>query len=117
MLGDALGRLSVAPDGICLDAEGALWVADGLGNRALRVRPGGEIVAEVSTGDTGVYATALGGDDGHTLFLCTAPASPSTSAGTPGRPPCWPPGSRCRRPERYEHLLAELTSSLPEEEP
>ncbi len=73
VLGDALGRLSVAPDGICLDAEGALWVADGLGNRALRVRPGGEIVAEVSTGDTGVYATALGGTDGHTLFLCTAP--------------------------------------------
>ena len=33
----------------------------------------------------------------------------------PGGPPCWPPGSRCRRPERYEHLLAELTSSLPEE--
>jgi len=70
---EALGRLGVAPDGMCLDAEGAVWIADALGNRALRVRAGGEIVAEVSTGDTGVYAVALGGADGHTLFLCTAP--------------------------------------------
>lgn len=65
--------LDVAPDGIAADAEGAIWVADALGERVLRVREGGEIVQEISTGDVGVYACALGGDDGRTLFLCTAP--------------------------------------------
>ena len=72
-VGEALGQLSVAPDGMCLDAEGAVWIADALGNRALRVREGGEVLQEISTGDTGVYAVALGGADGRTLYLCTAP--------------------------------------------
>ena len=72
-VGEALGQLSVAPDGMCLDAEGVVWIADALGNRALRVREGGEVLQEISTGDTGVYALALGGADGRTLFLCTAP--------------------------------------------
>jgi len=72
-VGEALAALSVAPDGMCLDAEGAVWIADALGNRALRVRAGGEIVDEVSAGDVGVYALVLGGSDGHTLYLCTAP--------------------------------------------
>jgi sugar lactone lactonase YvrE len=72
-VGEALGQLSVAPDGMCLDAEGAVWIADALGNRALRVREGGEVLQEISTGDTGVYALALGGADGRTLYLCTAP--------------------------------------------
>jgi sugar lactone lactonase YvrE len=66
------GALTVAPDGICADAEGAVWAADVLGGRAIRVREGGEIVESVTPG-TGVFACALGGDDGHTLFLCTAP--------------------------------------------
>lgn len=66
----ARGR--VAPDGICADAEGAIWVADPAGNRAIRVREGGEIVQVVEAG-TGVYACALGGVDRQTLFLCTAP--------------------------------------------
>jgi sugar lactone lactonase YvrE len=68
-----LGQLTVVPDGIALDAEGALWVADAIGNRALRVLEGGEITDEVSTGENGTYAVALGGADGRTLFLCTAP--------------------------------------------
>jgi sugar lactone lactonase YvrE len=68
----ALGELSVAPDGNALDAEGCLWIADALGGRAIRVREGGEILDEVSPG-TGVYACGLGGADGRTLYLCTAP--------------------------------------------
>ncbi|MDQ4118231.1 MAG: SMP-30/gluconolactonase/LRE family protein [Actinomycetota bacterium] len=71
---EALGELTVAPDGIStVDAEGAIWVADAKNNRALRVRQGGEIVEEVSTEAVGCYACALGGTDGRTLYLCTAP--------------------------------------------
>lgn len=70
---EALGLISVAPDGICADAEGAIWVADGLNRRVLRVREGGEVVQEVHPGD-GVYACMLGDEDGRTLFMCVAPS-------------------------------------------
>jgi len=68
----ALGQLVVAPDGCCLDAEGALWIADAVGARLLRVREGGEVVDEIAVG-TGVYACMLGGADGRTLYACAAP--------------------------------------------
>lgn len=68
----ALSQLVVAPDGCCLDAEGALWVADAIGNRLIRVRESGEIVDQIAVG-SGVYACMLGGDDGATLFACSAP--------------------------------------------
>lgn len=68
----ALGQLVVAPDGCCLDAEGALWIADAVGARLLRVREGGEVVDEIGVG-TGVFACMLGGADGRTLFACAAP--------------------------------------------
>ena len=67
-----LPHISVAPDGSCLDAEGALWIADATGGRLLRVTEGGEIVDEVNPGAP-VFACALGGPDGKTLFACTAP--------------------------------------------
>jgi sugar lactone lactonase YvrE len=70
--GEVLGQLVVGPDGLCADARGAVWAADALGNRAIRVADG-EIVDTVDAG-TGVFAVALGGDDGRTLFLCTAPS-------------------------------------------
>jgi sugar lactone lactonase YvrE len=69
----ALAQLEVAPDGICADAEGAVWVADAMHARLLRVREGGEILEEIAT-PTGVYACMLGGDDGRTLFACAAPS-------------------------------------------
>ncbi|GAA4665196.1 SMP-30/gluconolactonase/LRE family protein [Amycolatopsis dongchuanensis] len=65
-------QVVVAPDGCCLDAEGALWVADATGNRVLRVREGGEVSEEISPG-TGAFACMLGGEDGRTLFVCAAP--------------------------------------------
>jgi sugar lactone lactonase YvrE len=64
---------SCAPDGIALDAEGAVWVADAASKRAIRVREGGQILEEFGAGDLDVIACALGGDDGRTLFLCTTP--------------------------------------------
>ncbi|GAB3309318.1 gluconolactonase [Epidermidibacterium keratini] len=63
----------IHPDGCTLDAEGALWVADTLGSRAIRVAEGGEILDQVDVGEETAFACALGGDDGKTLFICVAP--------------------------------------------
>jgi sugar lactone lactonase YvrE len=71
-VGKVLTALAVASDGCCLDAEGALWVADAAHGRVVRVTEGGHIVDEIQL-QTGVFACALGGADGRTLFLCTAP--------------------------------------------
>ena len=62
------------PDGICLDAEGAVWVADARNPRVLRVFDGGRIERTVST-DRPAFACMLGGDDRQTLFVCTCTAS------------------------------------------
>ena len=72
VIDEALPHLTVAPDGLCLDAEDAVWVADANHGRVLRVRDGGEVVEEIAV-DSGVYACMLGGDDGRTLFLSAAP--------------------------------------------
>src|SRR5689334_18619250 len=63
------------PDGICLDAEGAIWVADARGNRLVRVFEGGRIERTISTGAQGAFACMLGGDDRRTLFICTCSGS------------------------------------------
>src|ERR671911_2772194 len=64
----------VAPDGIALDVEGRIWVADGGGGPVLLVAEGGEVVDRVQQPDgLGVYACMLGGEDGRTLLMCAAP--------------------------------------------
>lgn len=68
-----LAACTIAPDGQALDAEGAVWVADCVNQRALRLGEGGTILDEVSTAPLGVFAVALGGNDGRTLFLSVAP--------------------------------------------
>jgi sugar lactone lactonase YvrE len=72
-VGELLAAAAIGPDGNCLDAEGALWVADAIHHRVVRVAEGARILEEISTGDEGVYACMLGGDDGRTLHLCVAP--------------------------------------------
>ena len=70
---EMLAAAAIAPDGSCLDADGAIWVADAIGNRVVRLAEGGTILEEISTGDDGAYACMLGGDDGRTLYICVAP--------------------------------------------
>jgi sugar lactone lactonase YvrE len=59
------------PDGICLDAEGAIWVAAPYPPEVMRVTKGGSITHRVKV-STRPYACMLGGDDRCTLFVCTA---------------------------------------------
>jgi sugar lactone lactonase YvrE len=63
----------VLPDGLAMDAEGALWVADAKGNGVIRVAEGGHVLDWVHTGELAVYAAALGGASGRELALCCAP--------------------------------------------
>ena len=62
------------PDGMCLDAEGAIWVASPTTAEVIRVKEGGEILDRVLV-STNAYACMLGGDDLRTLFICTSNAS------------------------------------------
>lgn len=56
------------PDGICIDAEGAVWYADVPNRRCVRVAEGGEVL-KTTEHDRGCFACMLGGPDGRTLFV------------------------------------------------
>jgi len=62
------------PDGIALDANGHIWIANPIAPECALIAPGGEVVEVIDTG-LSCYACMLGGDDGRSLFMLTAPSS------------------------------------------
>lgn len=71
------------PDGICLDAEGAIWYAEVPGKRCVRVREGGQVLQTIEL-DRGCFACALGGPGKQTLLLLAAEFS--TTGSMSGQP-------------------------------
>ena len=69
------------PDGICLDAEGAVWVTNPQGDSVLRVFEGGRVAQKIHTGGRFSYACMLGGADQRTLFIVTNTGSGPAIAG------------------------------------
>ena len=59
------------PDGICIDADNAVWYADVPNQRCVRVREGGAVLQTVEV-DRGCFACTLGGADGRTLYITAA---------------------------------------------
>jgi sugar lactone lactonase YvrE len=64
----------ITVDGMCLDAEGAIWAACPFTGRCVRVVEGGAVVDEVKGTHPGTFACMLGGPERRTLYLCTAPS-------------------------------------------
>ena len=67
------------PDGICLDADGRIWFANALAPECVLIAEDGKIVEVVDTAEP-CFACMLGGDDGRTLYMLTAPTSVSAIA-------------------------------------
>jgi sugar lactone lactonase YvrE len=70
------------PDGVCLDAGGAVWYGDVGNSRCVRVREGGEILQAIDL-DRGCFACMLGGPDRRTLFLAVNDPSGSENMDGP----------------------------------
>jgi sugar lactone lactonase YvrE len=74
------------PDGACLDAEGAIWVANPAAPECVRVAEGGEVLEVVAT-SAPCFACMLGGGDGRELFMLTS--RPATAGEADGKPRGW----------------------------
>jgi sugar lactone lactonase YvrE len=62
---------SRVPDGIALDANGNIWIANPIAPECALIAPGGKVLEVIDTGQP-CYACMLGGADGRTLFMLTA---------------------------------------------
>ncbi|RBM18782.1 gluconolactonase [Prauserella sp. PE36] len=70
---EMLGALELAPDGLTIDRDDHVWVADAAGRRCVRVSPDGRITDEIAApGGANLYSCALGGADGTELLLAVA---------------------------------------------
>jgi sugar lactone lactonase YvrE len=69
-----LQSTGVLPDGVCLDAEGAIWVSNPAAPEVLRVAEGGRVLERLTTTQSS-FACMLGGQDRKTLYVLTAPDS------------------------------------------
>ena len=70
----------LSPDGICLDAEGAIWVASPLSKEFVRVHEGGRISQRIPSGTGSAIACALGGPEGRSLFMVSGKVQPAEAA-------------------------------------
>lgn len=75
----------LGPDGICLDAEGAIWVASPMKNEVVRVLEGGRVACRLHIPPPMPLAVMLGGDDRRTLFICRAPHPDQAPTALQGR--------------------------------
>lgn len=75
----------LGPDGICLDAEGAIWVASPMRNEVLRVLEGGRVTRRIAFPSIMPVAVMLGGEDRRTLFICRGPHPDAAMQGRQGR--------------------------------
>jgi sugar lactone lactonase YvrE len=71
-----------APDGICLDLDGNIWVANPMAPECVLFAPGGEVLQTVETTQP-CYACMLGGEEERTLYMVTAPSTQPTEAARP----------------------------------
>ena len=71
------------PDGICLDASGAVWVANPMASECALIAPGGEVLEVIETLGLNCYACMLGGPAGRHLFMLVAPGSSGAAVKTP----------------------------------
>ena len=60
------------PDGICIDGEDGVWIASPVGDRCVRVVEAGAVTDVLDFPGRHTIACAIGGGDGHTLFVCTS---------------------------------------------
>jgi sugar lactone lactonase YvrE len=94
------------PDGICLDAEGAVWYGDVPNKRCVRVREGGEVLQTIDL-DRSCFACMLGGVDNRTLFMLAAEWSGHAAMATAPRSGqvliAQAPAPHAGRPSRRSH--------------
>lgn len=73
-LPEVMAALAMIPDGCAIDADDGIWVADAGHQRVLRFDRNGAVTEEIADPNgNGVYACALGGQDGRSLLLCAVP--------------------------------------------